>query len=70
MEAKEKPALVFVYFFSFIDQLSRNLGALGLPLGQWDTAGLQNRFLFRAGSYRQIVMNGLSYLKRSHTVTI
>lgn len=66
----EKPALVFVYFLSFVDQLSRDLGALGLPLGERDAASLQYRFLFRARGYRQIVMNGLSYLKRSHTVTI
>jgi len=69
-EVSEKPGLVFVYFLSFVDQLSRDLGALGLPLGQGDTAGLQNRFLFRACGYRQIIMNGLSYLKRSHTVTM
>ena len=39
---------VFVQFFRFIDQLGRDLGTLGVPLSQWDTPGLQNRFLFRA----------------------
>jgi len=66
----ERPrASVFVQFFRFIDQLGRDLGTLGIPLSQWDTPSLQNRFLFRACGYHQIILNALSHLKRFHTVT-
>ena len=61
-------ASIFVQFFRFIDQLRRDLGTLGFPLSQRDTPGLQNRFLFRACGYHQIIMHGLSHLKRFHTV--
>ncbi len=62
-------ASVFVQFFRLIDQLGRDPGTLGVPLSQWDTPGLQNRFLFRACGYHQIMMNALSHLKRFHMVT-
>ena len=68
--ASERPWVsVFVQFFRFIDQLGCDLGTLGLPLSQWDTPGLQDRFLFRTCGYHQIIMNALSHLKRFHTVT-
>lgn len=59
---------VLVQFLRLIDQLGRDLGTLWVPLSQWDTPGLQNRFLFRTCGYRQIIMNGLSHLKRFHTI--
>ena len=68
--ASERPRVsVFVQFFRFINQLGCDLGTFGVPLSQWDTPGLQNRFLFRACGYHQIIMNALSHLKRFHTVT-
>src|SRR5688572_1873925 len=65
---RRERASVFVQFFCFIDQLSRNLGALGLPLSQWNPPDLQNRFLFRACGYRQFIVNALSHLKHFHTI--
>jgi hypothetical protein len=70
MRASEGPwTSVIVDLFRFIDQLGREFGTLGFPLGQWNTPGLQNRFLFRTGVYRQLIMNALSHMKRFHPVT-